>query len=348
MTSVCRAAGTVINMEKCAAKEHAATKLFVLWQRLDKYANVAHMKTANNIITLITHLAHALEKTYTDPLLCEQYAWWIIEALTQSSKTKLLLDQTIILTDEQQQKFDHWLVLLMQEKMPLQYLLSSVPFNTVDILVKPPTLIPRPETEEWCADLIELLKTLPKTNLSILDLCCGSGCIAIALAKALPHVHVLAVDISLDALALTDKNTKHNSITNVTTLQSDLFNNIPRDLRFDLIVSNPPYIAPEDWGNLSDSVTAWEDRQALIADDHGLAILKKIIEQAPYHIKKNEILKQHSVPQLMLEIDYQQGKSVCQLMQALDYNDIHVKKDLEGKDRVVIGRVDDVAITQHS
>ncbi len=300
------------------------------------------------IISLVIEIEHSLYATYNDPLVCNQYAWWIIERITHKDKSMLLAQETIFLTDEQKDTLTMWLEKLNKENMPIAYLFGNVPFNDVDILVEPPTLIPRPETEEWCVALINRLEPFKNNQLTLLDLCCGSGCIAIALAKALPHATVYAVDKAPTALELTKKNSLHNKVTNVIPLSSDLFNDLDPDIRFDIIVSNPPYIPSQEWHSLDTTVTAWEDRDALIADDNGLAIIKKIIKDAPRFIKNNNDLEKRAVAQIIIEIDHTQGHLVQQLMQAAHYNNSSVHKDLEGKDRTVSARVDHVATSNHS
>ena len=159
--------------------------------------------------------------------------------------------------------------------------MGSTPFAGLEILTQPPVLIPRPETEEWTVNLIEQLQGLPDKKLQILDLCTGSGCIALALADALPQAKIFGTDISDSALALANHNKIHNHIPNVEFLRSDLFAQIPQKFTFDLIVGNPPYIDEQEWNNLDPSVTQSEDKHALLAADHGLALIKKIIAAAP-------------------------------------------------------------------
>ncbi|MFH0898163.1 MAG: HemK family protein methyltransferase, partial [bacterium] len=131
-----------------------------------------------------------------------QEAWWILEKLTNQSQASLVMAQTLILDEQQQQTLDHWISQRVDEKKPLQYILGSVPFCSLDILVQPPVLIPRPETEEMVCWLIDIIKKSSKTKISILDLCCGSGCIGLALAHALPEATVLGTDISPHAVCL--------------------------------------------------------------------------------------------------------------------------------------------------
>lgn len=290
------------------------------------------------VISVIHEIEKQLESVYDDPTLCRQYAWWLLEAITKKKKGSLIAQHCITLSNNEQKTIDIWLEKLTKEHMPLQYLLGSVPFNDVNILVEPPILIPRPETEEWCLNLINQLKQLKNQKLTILDLCAGSGCIALALAKALPQATIYASDISHDAFNLIHKNIKHNNIKNITVIRSDLFNKLPQEL-FDIIVSNPPYITINEWKHLDASVTNWEDTQALIAQDNGLAIIKKIIEQAPHFLKHNAELEDKHFSNVILEIGYRQANAVKTVMEHHGYTNITIEKDLEEKDRVVRGDI---------
>src|SRR5688572_21691959 len=124
------------------------------------------MKKMSNIPALIETIEHTLRKAYDDPVLCNQYAWWLLEKITHSKQVDLLT-KNLVLNEAQQAQLNQWLNELVNDKKPLQYILGSVPFCDVDIIVQRPVLIPRPETEEWCAALIAQLKTLSTEPLSI-------------------------------------------------------------------------------------------------------------------------------------------------------------------------------------
>jgi release factor glutamine methyltransferase len=300
------------------------------------------MDNKYDVMHYINEIRHAIADVYNDDILCQQYAWWILQALYKKSKTELIM-QSVMLSNEQKEQLAQWLHQLIHEKKPLQYILGSVPFAGCDILVEPPILIPRPETEEWCLYVIEHLQTLDFKKITILDIATGSGCIAIALGNYMPLARIIATDISEHAIALTEKNIEHNKLINITPLQSDLFAAIPSGMLFDMIVSNPPYISKAEQLKLDESVMQWEDHNALFADDDGLAIIKQIIAQAPHYIKTNDEMRRKNIPQLVIEIDYTQGDMVREIMHAAGYNDVLVHKDLENKDRFVTGRVDYVA-----
>ena len=288
---------------------------------------------------LIQEIVRKLQATYNDDILCNQYAWWLIEALMKTKRAHLIEQRDFELTSDKKKILAGWIEKLVNQHCPLQYILGSVPFNGVDILVEPPVLIPRPETEEWTVNLINKLCNSINPKITILDLCTGSGCIAIALAKALPQAQVWAIDIEDHALRLTEKNAQHNKTSNLTIIKSDLFGSIPKDLKFDLIVGNPPYIAPEEWSELEPSVKDWEDKRALVADDHGLKIIADIIDHTPSYLKPNDELENESIPQIILEIGFRQAGRVKELFNNAGYCHIEIEQDLEKKDRIACARV---------
>ena len=285
---------------------------------------------------LVMNIARQLKQRYDDPQLQQQAAWWIIEALTEERKEHLIAQKTFGLTEEQEKKLSHWLEQLITKRMPLQYLLGSVPFNDIEILVQPPVLIPRPETEEWVLSLIEQLNKLSNQKLTIVDLCTGSGCIALAIAHALPHTMVYGTDISQDALMQARHNATHNGISNVQFIHSDLFQSIGH-LTFDLIIANPPYIDEQEWHTLDASVTDWEDKIALVANDTGYAIIEAIIESAPAYLAYNKELADQKLQNLWIEIGHEQGQRVDSYLKQKGYSNICIQKDLEAKDRVAKG-----------
>jgi len=298
-----------------------------------------------NVNQLIAKLTNLFHQSFSDLTLCQQYAWWMLEAITQHDQAHLVASGDITLTPQQEAQIDDWCIKIIQQHMPIAYLLGAVPFNDIEIVVHPPTLIPRPETEEWTVQLIADLQKIKYKSITIIEPCTGTGCIALALAHALPQAMVWATDISLQALALAHKNARHNNVDNVTFVHSDLFKQIPIHIRADIIVVNPPYISEQEWQTLDTSVTKWEDKQALVAPDDGLAIIQQIIKQAPQWLQINKELSQHEIPQLMIEIGHTQADAVVALMKDAHYNAIHVHKDLEGKNRVVSGRIDYVGTT---
>ncbi len=290
---------------------------------------------SQSIITYIRQIQEHLATVIEDQTLRTQYAWWLLEHATGATKAHLLTTP-IIITPEQHQWIAQSLHEICQQHKPIAYVLGTVPFGPLTIKVRPPILIPRPETEQWVYELLMRITQAGIKKLTILDLCTGSGCIALLCASLLPQASVYAVDISSDALHLATENKKLLAIQNVTFMQSNLFEQL-ENIKFDLILSNPPYIGIHE--PLDPSVTAWEDPQALYAPDDGYAIIKQIIAQAPHFLKPNRQLEQHQINQLYIEIGWQQMGQVTKMMQKEGYVAITSIKDVSEKERVVSGSI---------
>ena len=295
----------------------------------------------NTIInSLITHLL----PLYPDKNQATQVAWWLLQTVSKKSKAELLASP-IALSEQQKKQLNQWVHEHIVEHKPLAYIIGWVPFGPLTIQVEPPLLIPRPETEEWIINLIEQFTPMHNTPLTILDMCTGTGCIGLLLAHAFKQAHIYAVDINPQAIALAKRNAHHNNITNITFIESNLFANIPESLSFDLVVSNPPYIAHTAWQNLELSVKNWEDQRALVAQHDGYELLQAIIKQAPLWIKNNNQLIDLNLPNMVLEIGYDQALTTMRIMTDAGYNNVAYKKDSYGNDRLVHGRTKSVAPT---
>ncbi len=288
---------------------------------------------------LVSSMAQKLITVCPHPNSAEQEAWWLVEKLFHKSRTALMLMRDIDVTPQQLHKVSQWVIQRTRERKPLQYILGSVPFCDLQILVHPPTLIPRPETEEWTNWLIEKLQPVKNERLEILDLCSGSGCIALALAHALPNSNVTGLDLSADAVHLSNENKKHTGIENVTFAQSDLFGSLVPEQCFDIIVSNPPYIDEAEYKSLSQEVLFWEDRGALVAKNKGLAIYERIVAAARSFLKPSGPVASQNIPQIVFEIGHEQGNAVASLLQNAQFTNVTVHKDLEHKDRWVTARL---------
>ena len=289
---------------------------------------------------LIHDISHRLKGHDNDHARATQYAWWMLEEIMQCTKSELIRIHNVPLSSKQKMHLDNWIMQQNNNAMPLQYLIGSVPFGDFTLFVESPILIPRPETVQWCIDIIRSLKKLSDQSFCILDIGTGSGCIAIALAQAFEHATIYAVDISQKAIALAKKNAQHNNVHNITFISSDLFTEI-KDHRFNMIVSNPPYIAPKEWSMLDKSVREWEDKKALFAHDNGTAILKQIIKKAPDYLTSHPGFSEHKIPQLVLEIGHMQGNSIALEFGKAGFCDNVIHKDMHGNDRVVSGRIND-------
>ncbi|MCK3905391.1 peptide chain release factor N(5)-glutamine methyltransferase [Streptococcus suis] len=232
----------------------------------------------------------------------------------------LLLRQEV--GPDDQELLNHIFQQLSQHR-PAQYIIGKADFHDLKFAVDERVLIPRPETEEL-VDLI--LQENSRAGLRILDIGTGSGAIAISLAKARPDWEVVAVDISEDALAVAQENARSNQVS-VQFIQSDVLQAVTG--QFDIIVSNPPYISPDDKDEVGANVLTSEPHLALFAEEDGLAIYRQIAEQAGTFLKENG--------KLYFEIGYKQGQALTDLL-ALHFPEkrVRVIKDQFGQDRKVV------------
>lgn len=211
------------------------------------------------------------------------------------------------------------------EGVPLQYILGEAYFMGLKFVVNNDVLIPRADTEILVYKIIELANKF--NEIKLLDLCTGSGCISISLAKKLSNAKVFASDISKNALLIAKENSKINE-TNITFFESNLFENI-EESKFDIIVSNPPYITGEEMKKLEKDVLN-EPHLALYGGEDGLKFYREISKKALNYLKINGILA--------FEIGYNQAEAVFSILTSLNYKDIEVIKDYSGNDRVIIAR----------
>jgi release factor glutamine methyltransferase len=209
---------------------------------------------------------------------------------------------------------------------PVAYLTGHRGFWTLELEVTPATLIPRPETEL----LVELaLARLPHDGAPrVVDLGTGSGAIALAIARECPHARVLATDASAAALAVAQRNAQANRLGNVDFVRSDWFAALAGE-RFDLIVSNPPYIAAGD-PHLKQGDLRFEPASALASGSDGLDDIRRIVDGAPQHLAAGGWL--------LFEHGWDQGVAVRGLLEAAGYGEVFTAQDLEGRDRVSGGR----------
>jgi len=210
------------------------------------------------------------------------------------------------------------------------YLTGKTEFYSLELEITSDCLIPRPETELLVQRAIEFLRTRSGIQ-HVCDLCTGSGCIAVAIAKNYPNAHVIATDISDAALDVAFRNVeKHQLNEHVQLLCGDLFDPVIQQLdvkQFDLIVCNPPYVSTSEYETLDKNVKDYEPASALLAGEDGLDVYMRIIN------KVDEFLKPGAA--LMLEIGYSQGNAVRELLEQTDiFTDIKIEKDFHNNDRI--------------
>jgi release factor glutamine methyltransferase len=250
---------------------------------------------------------------------------------------------------------------------PIAYILGSWEFFSLEFLVRPPMLVPRPETEHLVEVGLECLHNVapisrweyPKAQtqrfddtlesrsspspsssppltaaqrapVDVLELGCGTGCVAITLSKNLPNAHITATDINPEALALTQENAQRHQAALDLRL-GDLFDALgPERRRFDLIVSNPPYIEEGDWAGLSPTIRLHEDPGALLAGADGLDTIRRIIADAPNWLKPGGWLA--------LEISERQRDAVAALLDQAGFEQNAFRPDLAGIPRIAYGQ----------
>ena len=215
--------------------------------------------------------------------------------------------------------------------MPLQYITHKQEFMGLDFYVDENVLIPQPDTEILVEEAINLIHSFEKIDkVQVLDLCTGSGAIAVSIVKYVPNVKVFAGDISKKALEVANKNVINNKVQNVELLESDMFENL-KNYKFDFIVSNPPYIESNTIKNLSKEVQN-EPEIALDGGQDGLKFYRIILKEAYKYLNKNGYL--------LLEIGYDQGEKILKLCKEYSCNlNLITKKpikDFGGNNRVII------------
>src|SRR4030066_668085 len=232
---------------------------------------------------------------------------------------------------------------------PLQYILGYVDFLGIKIKVGKGVLIPRPETELLAEEAVKVIRS-QKLNppappfakggngrVTILDLCTGSGCLALALAKEFPHAQIYGTDVSEVAIIYAKENAETNGISNVNFLQGSLFDPIAHlvtgyslPVMFDLIISNPPDIRKNDIRNLQAEIKDWEPIVALDGGEGGLNYFRLIIPEARNYLKQSGYL--------MLELGISQADAVRTIAEQANFTDISFKKDYAGIERIFIAR----------
>ena len=228
------------------------------------------------------------------------------------------------MSKENEEKYFSLIEKHIKEDVPLSHLVGFEYFYDRKFKVTKDVLSPRMETEELIYKAIEYVKANNKNNLKILDLCTGSGIIAITLKKELDEIliDVVASDISEEAIEVAKENAQYHD-TDVTFIQSDIFNNI--DDKFDIIVSNPPYIDRKDEVTMQDNVLKYDPHLALFAEEEGMYFYRKIIEQAKDYLKENGVM--------FFEIGYDQKDKIIKLSKKNGYL-AQVYKDINNRDRM--------------
>ena len=267
-----------------------------------------------------------LFKDFEEKLIAQGEEAESLSFVYRSLKNLSFTDFVFALQQEVTEKDKHFVEEIytkLANHIPAQYIIGHAEFFGMQLKVDERVLIPRPETEE----LVELiLAENPEVNIKVLDIGTGSGAIALALAKNRPDWSVTAADISQDALDLPLENAYAQNL-NLSFIKSDCFSEISS--KYDIIVSNPPYISRADEEEVGLNVLHSEPHLALFADEEGLAIYRRIAEESKDYLNDGG--------KIYLEIGYKQGQSVPALfMENLPEKRVRTLKDQFGQDRMVV------------
>ena len=261
----------------------------------------------------------------------------LMQNILKKTRQYIIANDTQELSKEQEIKYLEGIQKL-KNNMPIEYITNQKEFMKKLFYVDKNVLIPRQDTEILVEEVIKIAETkttsnqtIINNNLQILDMCTGSGAIAVSLASYIDKSEIDAVDISQKALEITEKNAKENKVEKkIKEIESKLYKNIG-EKKYHIIVSNPPYIKHEVIKKLDKQVQK-EPLIALDGGDDGLEFYRKIIKQSPKYLKKDGYL--------CLEIGYDQKDEVINLLNTENkYKNIYSKKDLYGNDRIVIAQL---------
>lgn len=250
-------------------------------------------------------------------------AWLLLAMACKIDHTYYYVHMDEDMTQEQLKEYES-ILKKRAEHIPLQYITGEQEFMGLSFHVNSNVLIPRQDTET----LVEEALKVVKPGMKVLDMCTGSGCIIISILKNVPEIEGLGVDISKQALIVAKENARSNEVA-VEFERSNLFEKITD--KFDVIVSNPPYIPTDDILGLMPEVANFEPREALDGSADGLEFYRRIIKDSREHLKENGWI--------LFEIGCDQGAAVSEMLDYAGFKEIRVIKDLARNDRVVIGRM---------
>lgn len=274
---------------------------------------------SKNSIPLIANAAKTLASAGIDEP--QREARLLMTHMLGISETELYRDRP----DLSREQALHFRALLERRlrREPMQYIIGEVEFWGLQIKVGPGVLVPRPETEGLCEHVIKLLRQRPPA--AILDLCTGSGCIALALAREFSGAMVIGTDISDVAINYATENASINKITNASFRKGSLYEPAA-GLKFDLIASNPPYIPDAEINALMPEVSVYEPRLALEGGPDGLKFYREILGSAPAHLSPGGMVA--------LELGYGQEGDVAAIAMASGLEHVSTERDLAGIMRV--------------
>jgi len=257
----------------------------------------------------------------------------LLAHIIKKDRVWLITHRDEVLDDEQQRAFAE-VIRRRTGREPLQHIMGSQEFWGLEFMVTPDVLIPRPETEHIIEAALAIVQDR-NSPVRIIDLCTGSGCIAVSLAKELAAARIIATDASEKALAVARENSRRHGVAErIRFLQGDLFRPLEElDLRgqVDILVSNPPYVLAGNLSTLQPEVRDYEPQMALIAGPEGTEIAIRIIRTAPEYLKQNGAL--------IMEMGMGQSEALMRAVAATSaYAGPDILKDLAGINRVIVAR----------
>ena len=290
-----------------------------------------------NIQSQISNIQSQLASVYPQDE-ADSLAWWIAEELTGLSRTQLQIGCKGTTIFANMQKIQEIIDRLLHFE-PIQYIFGHTLWNGLDLLVTPATLIPRPET----AELVERINLKSqilnlKSQIHVLDVGTGSGCIAIALKKAHPEWQVTGIDISPEAIEVAKENSKRNSVE-VDFKVADIFD---FNGDFDIVVSNPPYICESEKKDMRRNVLDYEPASALFVPDNDPLRFYRRIAELQTRRSPNSKQGGAQTPKplfLFFEINEAYPAELSAMLDSLGYTDIHLTHDIYGKPRIIEARM---------
>lgn len=307
----------------------------------------------SNIQSQISNIQSALQAAYPADE-ANALAWWIAEELTGLSRTELQFGCKGTNFSSHMQEIETIIDRLLHFE-PIQYIFGHTLWNGLDLKVTPSTLIPRPET----AELVERINLKSeilnlKSPIHVLDVGTGSGCIAIALKKAHPEWSVTGIDISPDAIEVARENAKRNGvevdfyvadILSPSMGESEGASNLKfqiSNLKYDVVVSNPPYICESEKVSMKSNVLDYEPSTALFVPDSDPLLFYRRIAELQTRRSPNSKQGEAQTPKplfLFFEINEAYGPQLSAMLSGLGYTDIQIHKDIYGKDRIIEARM---------
>lgn len=249
-------------------------------------------------------------------------AWYLLEYVTGMSRAAFFLNRTKKVSDKEKIEYRDS-INKRKERIPLQHITGKQEFMGLDFYVNENVLVPRQDTECLVENVLPFVE-----NKKVLDMCTGSGCIIISLKKLSENVECSGADISKEALEVALKNAALNN-ADVSFIKSDMFENITE--KYDIIVSNPPYIRPDVIKTLEPEVREHDPMLALDGGDDGLRFYRILAKEGKEHLVSSGMI--------VMEIGYDQGKAVKEIFENQGFKDVLIKKDLCENDRVVMAKI---------